>query len=465
MNLMSSKATRYSANQAMFVVVTVLVAVVPFMLGGNRPAAWAASAAMLYISLAIYFAVLAAAGIDTRKRLPDEKLLSTLFVLFLGYVVAQTLPVATWLPPSLVRLPVPVATPTISLTPADTFFAFLRWITYAALFFITMQIGARRPRAAAFILTLYFVTVFHALYAAVLFFEFGDTILLFIPKWAYQGYMTGGFVNRNSFATFLAIGCSIGTALICEHVFSQSADRSTARRPQGMPKLILIIAGLFILVSCLIGTGSRMGFFAGICGMLSIIALSVAKARFRWKKRAIAGSGLLVLGSIALLLELYGAQLFERLLEANEDAHVRLRFYEQVLGMVAYRPFTGYGGSSFEFAYPLFHGMQVNSDTVWEKTHNSYFALWTDYGIIFGSLPIALLVILAHRLISKYAQSARVDAPVAASIGTLIVASLHSLVDFSLEIQGVALIFVAVVGAGIAFPNNADPKGESDNGA
>ena len=126
--------------------------------------------------------------------------------------------------------------------------------------------------------------------------------------------------------------------------------------------------------------------------------------------------------------------------------------YAQLLSMIAAQPWLGYGGGSFELAYPLFHQWPVNPDMVWDKAHSTYLALWSELGVIAGSLPLLLVLIFLLQAFRLYAiRSADWAAP-AVAVAVVAVADIHSLVDFSLEIEANAFLFLAILALAIARP-------------
>lgn len=118
--------------------------------------------------------------------------------------------------------------------------------------------------------------------------------------------------------------------------------------------------------------------------------------------------------------------------------------------MIKARYLTGFGGDSFEQAYPLFHQISVDVDVTWEKAHSTYLALWAEYGLFFGSIPLLIFGVLFVRLLLAYLRSANPDPTMLAALGVILVGAIHSLVDFSLEIQAVAFVFAIVTAAGYA---------------
>ncbi len=447
MQARSSSQTRYRLNNWTAGVVATTVFLAPLALGGNRPAIWALSAALLFAWAAVYFARLGFADVSLRATTGRYRTISGLFWLFTAFIVLQLLPIADLLPRSWLTLPGDVDPGrSISITPGDTALALLRWLSYGLLFYLCLQVGANRLRSSLFLKVLFGIVVAHAVYGLLLYFEFEDTIL-FTEKWAYQGFVTGGFVNRNSYATFLAIGATIGSALIGTIIGGATRwlDLFEGRRGQ----FIFFLAGLLLIAAALVLTASRMGFFAAICGSVSAFAISVLRLNRRLSMAAIATSILLGLLIFSALLFLYGNILVERLGSVESAANVRADLYRQVLTMIADRPLLGFGGSSFEYAYPLYHTAPVSFDLAWDKTHNTYLEMWVSYGVFFGTIPLAILTTCFVTLLKLLRPEGKDESASIAAIGTLVVCGVHSTVDFSLEIQGVAYLFVAVVANGM----------------
>jgi O-antigen ligase len=219
-------------------------------------------------------------------------------------------------------------------------------------------------------------------------------------------------------------------------------------RHRKVAAIALIAAGLFVIGAALVATQSRMGFFAGLIGALSVTVLALSRRRATvW---LIALSALLV-ATLGLLV-LNGGGLLERVGSLETAGDVRADLYRQVWGMILSSPWVGYGAGTFELAFPLFHQLPVSPDVVWNKAHSTYLSLWVELGFLFGSLPLFIVAAAALRLVRSASRGAA-GAPRLAAIGVIAVAAVHSAVDFSLEIQAVAFTFIAIVflaiGAGL----------------
>jgi O-antigen ligase len=265
-----------------------------------------------------------------------------------------------------------------------------------------------------------------------------------MEKWAYAGSATATFINRNSYATFLSLGLVSATALTRAEVQrAQDAGLNLGRALlAGLPAAVCWL----VILSALVATNSRMGLFAGGCGAAVVAALAVARGGWM---RALA-IVVLVLVAGALGLWLYGQGLIERLASAERDFDVRASLYGEVAGLIAQRPLLGFGGGSFEYAFPLVHALPVSLDLVWDRAHSTYLALWSEFGVIAGSLPLVTLAALLLRLTVRYFGAATVAPHALAAIGAIVVAAIHSLTDFSLEIPAGAYLFAATVGLGMS---------------
>ncbi len=96
---------------------------------------------------------------------------------------------------------------------------------------------------------------------------------------------------------------------------------------------------------------------------------------------------------MAALFSLYGSGTLERLGSVEREADYRFELYEQVWAMVMTRPWTGYGGGAFELSFTMFHQWPLSFDLIWQKAHNTYLGLFADYGLVFGSLPILVVLL------------------------------------------------------------------------
>lgn len=427
-------------NHVAAVLVVAFLLIVPIPLGGNRPAFWAINALMVGGAAALY----AMAMLWRREafRFPLASM-PRIVVLWLGFCAYAALQVLIPAETIFAGVNTQVTAGSLSLAPGQSIHSLVQFATFAVFFFLVLQVSANRQRARWIGWAMFSVMVAHALYGLLALTQFGDT-LLFLEKWAYFGSATGTFVNRNSYATFMAFGMVLGTALT-----GQALVQAAETKHAPVAHIMVALVGLAFLLIALYATESRMGLAAGLVGSLVVLVGFVIKLWRSMRRLAllIVGAGVVLAGLGAML---FGSGVLERLGSAEQSFDVRLMLYRQVADMIATRPLLGFGGGSFEVAFPLFHQLPVSPDLVWNKTHSTYLALWTEYGLLFGSIPILVVLAITFRCASLYIKR-KTDwlLPLVAT-GVTVTAGLHSLVDFSLEMEANALFFAALLALGLA---------------
>jgi len=443
-------------NGAFFILIALLLAVAPVPIGSNRPFFWEVNAALVGTLAFVYLGLLASQ--PDRLRLPLREFLwpALLAGISLVWMIIQLLPLPfeffaprVWTDGS-AALGVELGR-RITMDVSATATMALNYVTYGLLFFLSAQINVNETRAHRFMQALYWIVVAHAGIAIILLFQLEDT-LLFIQKWTYQGVATGFFVNRNSFATFLAFGLAIGSSLLVNAVIprQQSTQNRPLREILRIDKVLIAMAGygagLAIIGSALLLTASRMGALVGAIGLLMPVML--VALRFPGRRAAALAVGMLLALLILFLVLLSAGGLIDRFGSQEALQDLRWPLFEQTLGMIAARPFSGFGGGTYQDAFAIYHRLPLSADVTWDRAHNLYLELFADLGI-FALGVMAAFVYVLWRIARKLNRQSLTVAPVAA-ITVAAIALLHSVVDFSLQIQAIVLMFVAVLGAGYA---------------
>jgi O-antigen ligase len=420
----------------------------PLPLGSARPLAWGVWGVYFGLALTIYAFLMLRSQQPLRVGFAGFKLPMVLFGALLAWLVVQILPLGSFVGgfPIEARSGQVAVASTLSIDPSSTILMLVRQCSYGVLFFLILQVAANPARRELALNVLLFSCLGYALLGIVAL-NTGDWILG-LTKWAYEGSATGTFVNRNSFATFLAFGSVIAASKLARHV----ADRLERHYDDGPiqnsnSSIVLYSLAFLFLLAVIVATQSRMGFAAALSG--SLVAIVATAGRSSRALPILLGVTLLGILATIVALSLFGEALFVRFGTVERSALVRTELYQQVLELIAMRPLTGYGGGSFELAYPLVHQLPVNLDFVCDKAHNSYLTLWSELGLIGGSFPLLIIAVLLWRTISAPRGSTADWRFRCMVFGVITVAAVHSLADFSLEIQANALLFVALLALGM----------------
>ncbi|MDV3253197.1 O-antigen ligase family protein [Devosia sp. BK] len=436
--------TRLNNFAGSLVVLVVVLSPIPF--GSNRPFFWAIWG--LVVAAAAFVYSVAAARNGEGLRIPLSKIGWSvgLWALLLLWLVVQVVPFGAILSPFSIALSGgTITSETISTAPGATWLMLIRIATYGLFFVLALQAGAKENRSVLMIKILFWGIVAHAGFSLIQLTQFGDTILG-LPKIAYMGVATGTFINRNSFATFLAIGLSVGISLLPGIISAKRARNETVM--DKIFRLFFHVAGLFVIMVALLATQSRMGLFAGLLGAF-VVLLLVLKQNRHWKVLIPAAVAIAVAASL-LIVWTFGQGVIERGLDIEGSSEGRMNLYVQVWDVIMTRPWTGYGGGAFSLFFPAFFGPPLDLVGFWDKAHNTYLALFSELGIPAGSLLMIASAILFGRILWSQLMGTTLNPARLAAIGAIITCAVHSLVDFSLEIQANTFLFVAVVALGLA---------------
>ena len=430
-------------NGALFVALALIVVLAPLPLGSARPLPWGIWTVILGTLALIYLAVLGFRREKLRVPLSNIAIPAALSAATCLFLVVQVLPIP---------MAVPLANgfqlhlPQISLTPEMTLLMLTRQIGFGLLFFMVLQISVNDARRSLLLHVLLLSILAYAIYAEISL-QTGDTILG-VPKWAYLGSATGPFVNRNSFATFLAFGAVLCMARISGLLMRQHERHRDDGRVQGTGSRVMLYAtGYVFLIAIIVATKSRMGLAATGVASLTIIGIT-ALAMGRRRIMLIAAPVVLVAMAVGALL--FGQSLFDRVEGLDATSDVRFSLYAETLRLIAMRPWTGFGGGSFEMAYPVIHTDAVDINYIWDRAHNTYLTLWTELGLVFGSLLILALGAITVQLVSGLVQRKGSFTAICAALGAITVGAVHSLADFSLEIEANTFVFLTLIAAGLA---------------
>ena len=118
--------------------------------------------------------------------------------------------------------------------------------------------------------------------------------------------------------------------------------------------------------------------------------------------------------------------------------------------MIADHPWFGTGLGTFVWSFPAYRSANVSMWGVWTFAHSTPLELAADLGLpLAGLIGLAWLVVLV--VLMRGVRTRRNDRIVpAGALAVAILGLAHSVIDFSLQIPGYAIVVFALVGAGLA---------------
>jgi O-antigen ligase len=448
-------------DNAIFWLFIAALAWVPLYFASNRLFAWGVNAVLFGGLAAAYEIGLVASGRRRPVSYSHVGFALALFILLVGWILVQ---LATWTPEAWHSAIWQMARDalgtgdadvqgSISVSPDQGVLGLVRLVTAASAFWLSLQLCRDGYRADMFLRALVLIGTGYALFGIFQFVIFPDR-LLWTEKNAYLDSLTSSFVNRNNYAAYAGAGLIAALGMLIETYRRLGVERGAPLRMQLAALLeatlrggLIQFVGVFLIMAALFMTGSRAGI---VCSLFGVMALLVIVASVLRRRRYIMAVLLPLLIVCGLAFMVYGEFFTDRI--ANDGGlDLRWAVAQRTIEATLDAPWTGFGYGSFDQMFSIYRLADMGDPAKhWDKAHNTYvellFELGFPAGIAFGLMVGAILVqIFANTLRRRHAAMVSLLA-LAISIQLL----LHALVDFSLQMQAVAISYWAVMGAGLA---------------
>lgn len=344
----------------------------------------------------------------------------------------------------------PPLMPSISVDREASLVYLFRLLIYAAVFLIAWQAGQSAEGAALVLRALAAIGAVYALYGLVEYASPSPRILWF-RKWSYVDDLTSTFVNRNSFATFAGLTVIAGLVPLAQLLVRGTDARSRTSLVLSVIENLLSrgkwpLAGTTLAGSALLLSHSRGGSMATLCGLVAfvLLAMTAPSLRSSWRVPFAWIAGFVGLGALLLA----GSGVLQRVMEDPIEADSRRQIYVATLAAIHDNVLAGTGLGSFQFIFPQYQPPEL--DYVIDIGHNDYLQNMLELGLPASLLLFATIGLLVVEC-AQGVRRRRKDAlyPCAAVAASMLVAA-HSLVDFSLQIPAVTLVYAAILGVGVA---------------
>lgn len=348
--------------------------------------------------------------------------------------------------------PQPVAWASLSMAPAFTmaYAPYMAGLMLAAWAFYRM--GIVQPQA---LLKVIVTLIALACIYGIVQFALGNGYVLWLPKTSYHQYLTGTFINRNTFATLAGLGMLSSLGLMLQRVGEVGSRLTTRQRFKAFWLLVLrpgwpwAVLAMVCFMAMLL-TSSRAGIMASLCGVLVLFgSLAGMRESVRWP----------LIGMITaffifalVMLAALGGDLGARLLSISEDVSLRQAINAASYLLASQYALTGTGLGTYPVAFITASSPEFLSQipgTI-DHAHNTYYEWLTELGIPATLLlAVSATALLASLLVGLNIRRRAIMWP-ALGVATLTLVGGHALADFSLSTPAVALIVIAILMAALA---------------
>ncbi len=442
------------SNRLLFLFLMLLVVVSPLPLGSNREWSWSLCA---FISGALVL-VWALVHIDPRREINTRlsPLIPLLFLLACAWVLVQisTRSPVGWQHP-LWGMTADVlgleAAGRITFSAEDSWIALMRLLSYALVFFLALQFGRDRQRAQAMFGWLAIAGLAYAMFGLVVYWS------AYYPEWLFGGKVLphdvrSTFINRNHFATWQ------GLTMLCAMAWFYHRMAKPVVRPYAVPQdrearaeeFIMRawkpLTALLLMVTALVLTHSRAGFASALAGTFALFLLLDKRAPSKSiRTRAVVIAALAVSG---IAFYLTSEALLDRINRTDITTEERMAVYVNINRAVGDNPGLGFGYGTFANGFRLYDPLEIRGH--YDRAHNTWLENAFELGVPAALALFGALAGLALTCLKGVGRRRRDWVFPATGVAASVLVGLHALLDFSLQIPAVAILYACIMGVACA---------------
>jgi len=337
----------------------------------------------------------------------------------------------------------------ISLAGGAGFESIMRLLTYGAVFFLALQLGRDRNRAELLIWADGLSATAYALYGLVLYFGKFEMILWVETESAVRS-VSGTFINRNNFATYIGLGLLCSSGLYLAGFFNVIRSGRTGRdkifhvMQQAFVRGAPLLACILVLLTALFLTGSRGGITASLSSMLALVVFLGLMTRLHSRTYRVLTAMLLATAIGVFFLS--GENWMDRLMAMDLEHEGRIEAYKQTWQAINLSPWTGYGIGSYRQTFSIFADESTGN---FARAHNDWLETIFELGFPAAVLWFIVLAGLTLRCLWGFFRRRRDHIYPVIGFCAGVLVGLHSFVDFSLQIPAVAVTFSVLLGVGV----------------
>jgi hypothetical protein len=270
---------------------------------------------------------------------------------------------------------------------------------------------------------------------------------------AINGSPFGPFINRNHFAGWTIMVLPLAFAGAC------AAAADARGIPVGVRSalwwlstrsgagVLLMGLGVAVMSLAVLMTQSRSGMAAFVAMTLMFAAVLIRQQTTSRAKFVVAA---LVAGLLVGATAWAGVDKIAKRLSAvrdTESSDARLHAWSDTLGIVRAFPITGTGLNTYGPAMMVYQ--TGNRRLSFQEAHNEYLQLAAEGGLLLGVPVVIALIMFVREIRRRFREAPRTGSTYWYRIGAVIALTaiaVQSLVEFSLQMPGNAVLFAVIAG-------------------
>ncbi|MCB1972004.1 MAG: O-antigen ligase family protein [Geminicoccaceae bacterium] len=429
-----------------------VLAAAPLPLGANRPWPWSLLALVTGVMLLASLLIRREPEAEVRHAasIPLPATIGFVGVCIWAWLQSVPLGIGALAHPrwSLLALIDAEGEPLIGLDGQATREALMRLSTYGAAFWLASRLAVDREQAKRLLTAVIAIGAAYAAYGLANHFLKIGWVVPGVPRIT-LARLQSVFVNPNNYATFANISLMAVLASLLSPLL-EVRDWTQYRQRMGeilsTPRGVLLLLALMLLGFSSLLSGSRGG-------LLSLaLALATMTGIVVWLSRTPLAVRLMLPVILAAVLvgalTLSGDYSLTRIGRAVGMNDARVAIYDLTLKMISDRPWLGQGYGNYEAAFAAWRDERLTA--VVDKAHNTYLEHVAELGIPAAIVLYAGILAIILRIAGGLVGRRRDKVYPLAALSAALVAGLHALVDFSLQIPAIGFTLAVVLGIGIA---------------
>lgn len=458
---MSNFSDRYtSLEKTAFISYLFVILWAPIPFASNR--SWALSLVeilIFFICILLYISFL-----NDKLSISDVVIKAKpLLLLLFAWLAIQVLHIIPF-PPALIEIISPVRFDssiifnksqewiTLSESRYDSVQYLIQSLAYISFLLLSLQLINTRKRIKIVAYTIIYSALFQSMYGSLMTIS-GIEYGLFEKKNYGIGVATGTFVNQNHLAGYLNIGIAVAIGILVSR-FGRGGRISSYK--QLYTRIVSLLLStkttlriyITLMAITVVLTHSRMGNAALLISLSITILLSLCLTHHAKRTMAILALSIIII-DVLFISSWYGLDtVAERIEQTTYESSIRDEVAISTIMIFKDYLIFGSGGGTFDILFPKYRDAEIK--LFFDHAHNDFLEIASETGVL-GISMIGFSVLLTFFVCIK-ALSTRNDPLMIglafSSIMAIISLTIHSAVDFNLQIPANALTFVILLSFG-----------------
>jgi O-antigen ligase len=194
-------------------------------------------------------------------------------------------------------------------------------------------------------------------------------------------------------------------------------------------------------------TNSRGGVLVSL--VMMVFAFGVFFRRYLSSKRRMALVLICASGVVLSLWLVMGGKVASRFELQGLLDEGRSSAYRSTIGIILDNPWFGTGLGTFPWSFPAYRRDDISLEGVWDIAHSTPLEFASELGV-----PMTMLVSIAWLagilvLVRGLKKQGSAAAAALAALSVSLIALMHSMIDFSIQIPGYSIVVFALLGIGL----------------